>query len=196
MSSRTDEITLDDLREKFYYSEDSPSGLKFKKDVLSGRNYSVVKAFKGDNAGYRNSSLGWIARVKRVCMVVPRIIISLHQNELIPKTQVVDHLDGDRSNNKIENLRLVDTKTNCRNRTISKNNTTGTQGICIVNIRGYLYAQSKWCDIDGVVKRKYFSVLKHGVENALVFAKEHRASMMTRLNTLGAGYTERHLNGG
>jgi hypothetical protein len=43
----------------------------------------------------------------------------------------IDHIDGDRANNKIENLRLCDKTQNARNRKRCKRNTTGVKGVRI-----------------------------------------------------------------
>lgn len=41
----------------------------------------------------------------------------------------IDHINGDRSDNRIENLRVVSRAENCRNATISKSNTSGVTGV-------------------------------------------------------------------
>ena len=43
--------------------------------------------------------------------------------------EVVDHIDGNILNNKIENLRGCDTSRNAMNQTIAKNNTSGFKGV-------------------------------------------------------------------
>lgn len=42
----------------------------------------------------------------------------------------VDHVDGDRSNNRIKNLRLVNNQQNSMNQKIRRNNTSGVMGVC------------------------------------------------------------------
>ena len=42
----------------------------------------------------------------------------------------VDHRDGNKLNNRVENLRWIQNNENQRNRNISKNNTTGVKGVC------------------------------------------------------------------
>lgn len=46
-----------------------------------------------------------------------------------PRGQI-DHIDHDRSNNRLENLRLVSERGNSRNRRLSGRNTSGINGVC------------------------------------------------------------------
>lgn len=55
-------------------------------------------------------------------------IIFLYHNGYLPK--IVDHIDGNRSNNKIENLRSANDFQNSRNARLSKRNTSGIKGVC------------------------------------------------------------------
>ena len=43
----------------------------------------------------------------------------------------VDHIDGDRTNNSIKNLRAVSASENMKNKRISKNSTTGVNGVSL-----------------------------------------------------------------
>ena len=42
----------------------------------------------------------------------------------------IDHIDGDRSNNRFENLRDTDHRGNTRNAALRSDNTSGTTGVC------------------------------------------------------------------
>lgn len=42
----------------------------------------------------------------------------------------IDHINGDRSDNRISNIRNVDKPENARNKRISSRNTSGVQGVC------------------------------------------------------------------
>ena len=52
---------------------------------------------------------------------------------------LIDHLNGDRSDNRIDNLRSVDQVENARNIGLSKRNTSGVLGVSYCNTR------KKWC---------------------------------------------------
>ena len=47
-----------------------------------------------------------------------------------PLEKCIDHIDGDRANNKIDNLRLASYAQNCSNRVnLNRNNTSGVKGV-------------------------------------------------------------------
>jgi hypothetical protein len=61
-----------------------------------------------------------------------RLIYLLHFNNV---PDVIDHVDGNKSNNKIENLRPATKVQNGYNAKKWKNNTSGTKGVCFVRKR-------------------------------------------------------------
>jgi hypothetical protein len=68
-------------------------------------------------------------------------------------TENIDHINGNKSDNRIENLREATTSQNCHNRGLPKNNTSGLKGI--------RYKKNRWeasISIDG--KRKYLGRYK------------------------------------
>jgi hypothetical protein len=82
----------------------------------------------------------------------------------------------------------------------SKANTTGVTGVywdTKVHPTGRdstRYAVAQWVSLEGVRKKKCFSVKKLGEELAFLAACECRDKQMTLLNLQGAGYTDQHLN--
>lgn len=58
-----------------------------------------------------------------------RIIWEMHNGEIPEKIQI-DHIDGNKSNNKLSNLRLATPQQNQRNRGAYANNTSGFKGVC------------------------------------------------------------------
>ena len=110
------EVTLSRLHELFHYKD---GNLIWKIDK-SRR----VKA--GDIAGYLNK-LGYIdIGVDRKVYKAHRLIYFYH-NEHLPLS--IDHIDGNKSNNKIENLRSATTSQNAMNRKISIKNSSGIKGV-------------------------------------------------------------------
>ena len=71
--------------------------------------WSPVYLNKPDKLGYLR------VRFKGQKLPQHRIIYSLHTKQDIPVNRVIDHLDGDPSNNSVNNLRLVTTRENCQN---------------------------------------------------------------------------------
>lgn len=65
-------------------------------------------------------------------------IIFLYHHGYIPENQI-DHIDRNKLNNKIENLREVSITCNRRNMGVFKNNTSGIPGVLFLNGR------NKWC---------------------------------------------------
>lgn len=59
---------------------------------------------------------------------IHRLIWLMVYGEL-PQAMFIDHIDGDRTNNRLSNLRLSTRAQNVLNRAISKNNTTGFKGV-------------------------------------------------------------------
>lgn len=106
-----------------------------------------------DSIAYDSGRLFWAVRVSQRCPVgteiglsansdgyahvmysgvkykLHRVIWTLHNGQ-IPAGMQVDHMDGDRRNNSIENLRLVTPAGNAQNQTrASRNNETGLLGV-------------------------------------------------------------------
>jgi hypothetical protein len=71
-----------------------------------------------------------------------RIIFMMHHGYM---PQYVDHIDGNRQNNKIDNLRECTASFNNRNRGKTKRNTTGYKGVNLLNNGNKFYAML-WID--------------------------------------------------
>ncbi|MGE1562170.1 HNH endonuclease [Pantoea septica] len=89
------------------------------------------RLMKVDHRGYLRFSAGRFGMV-----IAHRAAWALHYGE-IPK-QHVDHIDGDKKNNRIENLRLCTHNQNQHNQGIRATNTSGYKGV------SFMKAINKW----------------------------------------------------
>lgn len=111
-------MTQEEANELFHYKDGL---LYWKKKAwktgpdLTGR---IAGAINGN--GYRH------VMVNRKIILQHRIIFLMHKG-YVPK--MIDHIDRNRLNNKIDNLREATARQNQANRKIGKNNTTGFMGV-------------------------------------------------------------------
>lgn len=127
------------------------------------KSYPFIKI---DNKQYGMHQLAWLYENGE--------LIIGHNNE---DGFVIDHIDGDVQNNRIDNLRKITLAENSRNRTISKNNKYGSQGIdfkektnrWVANIRfnyEFIYLGSYLTKDEAIAARQ-------GAERALGFHENH-----------------------
>lgn len=112
--------TQEELRRIFDYNPDS-GALVFK--TKRGKMNSGKQAGSIVGNGYMIVGLGG-----RNYQLVHRVIWSLVYGE-IPPDMVIDHLNGDRADNRISNLRVVSRADNLRNQKLRKDNKSGFPGI-------------------------------------------------------------------
>jgi hypothetical protein len=184
----------------FYYDESSPSRLRWKIEVRTGKDGRIRLKSVGDVAGSINDSgygRYWRTRLEGKDYAVHRIIWELVCGE-IPSGLEVDHKDGDSLNNSPSNLRTVDRTGNMRNKAMDRRNKSGVAGVCkeaqtrLNGVKSYFWVASAR-SLDGRRRmRKSFAVNAYGDECAFKMACEHREKMIEQLNKQGAGYTERH----
>ncbi len=173
------------IKDRLEYDETSPSGLRWKVSMKNG------KGVNSDFAGYKRPNGYWFTGVDKR-QYQNGLLVLLLNNHYPTDGDVVDHLDGNPSNNSIENLRFVNRAVNSRNRKLPSSNYTGVHGVYTQNDM----VCASWHDLSGALRRKYFSINKHGYEVALRLAIEFRQTQICALNESGAGYTSRHIIGG
>ena len=193
MTKRLDynEIPWEDI---VYYDETSPTFLRWKVDMFNGEYYKRPLVSCGDIAGgletagfHGYSTLSYKYKKWRI----QNIVWILHTKRF-DIDMFIDHVDGDRSNNNISNLREVTRAVNNRNHKKQSNNKTGVTGVLYREIKGKRYYVAIWNELTGLMKSKAFSVEKYGDELAFKFACEKRSYEIQKLNEQGAGYTVRH----
>lgn len=121
---KTEEITVERLRERLCFDTEGvlrwkgcPSMPKQWNSVWAGR-----EAFTAiDGRGYRHGSLD------RTYLRLHRVVWALHYGSW-PSGEI-DHIDGNRLNNRIENLRIASAGENQRNQRLHRNNTSGHVGV-------------------------------------------------------------------
>ena len=86
---------------------------------------------KGDSAGSKTSNGYMCLRLDKKTYQLHNIIWKMI-NGVDPNEQI-DHINHDKTDNRIENLREVSSKENCKNKSKQKNNTSGNPNIRILN---------------------------------------------------------------
>ena len=116
-------LSLNQVNELFRY-EPSSGKLFWKK-----RTARRIKV--GDEAGTFCKSTGYrMVFINRKGYLVHRIAILLATGACDPSKEV-DHIDHDRVNNRLNNLRIVDRINNMRNTGLGKTNKTGVIGVSL-----------------------------------------------------------------
>lgn len=114
--------------------------------------------YNGIAVGWKNPSGYFTVTLFGKYHLLHRIIWLYMVGEL---PNIIDHIDGDPSNNKWDNLRSVDSRDNMRNRKMSANNTSGIMGVVWDKTRG------KWRSAISVKRKNVhlgrFACIAHAV---------------------------------
>lgn len=99
---------------------------EYKEGVLYWKNPISSRTQKGQKAGTLSCRGYFQTCVNKKIILNHRIIFAMHYG-YFPK--IVDHIDGNKQNNTIENLREATHQENSRNQKISKTNTSGYKNV-------------------------------------------------------------------
>lgn len=103
-------------------------------------------------------------------------MVLFHRFILNPKkTKVVDHINHDTVDNRRENLRIVTTKENCENRSITKRNTSG-----VVEV-SWLSDKQKWMSQIGSNRQKIILGYFNSFEEAVKVRKKAEEELFTKI---------------
>lgn len=104
-----------------YYDETSKTGLRWKVDIYVGKTKNRKAISAGQEAGCLNKVSNYYqVRLNRTTYKVHRVIWALHYGEC--GAEQIDHINGIKTDNKIENLRLVDAFINAKNKIWNSSN--------------------------------------------------------------------------
>lgn len=161
-----------------YYYLDSNDILRYKHDGYLNRykaNDTVRYSVRG---GYKLIIVPTVRNKANGSTSVryAHIVWYFHGNT-IPKGMELDHIDGNRLNNSITNLRLVNRTKNNKNRKKRSDNTSGITGIC------WNKAHNAWC-IRRTVKGKRLATYRKDFEEA--------KKALAYFTSLDPDYTARH----
>lgn len=183
----------------FYYDETSPSGLRWL--INSG------KKFCGDVAGSKSWSdkektkpKCWDVRYNKKLYKAHRIIYEMLNEMNIDNKLVINHIDTNPFNNKIENLELISQDKNirkCKSHlgiSLQSNNSTGVNGVSVVKkdakVVSYVSSHRDYPDGKNVVF--HFSTSRYGEELAFLLASTCREFFIKKCNEKGADYAVFH----
>jgi hypothetical protein len=152
-------LLYSELSQYFYISETSESNLRWAIDRFNCSN--TLKAQKDSKAGTFSGATGWSVPFKGRYVKVHRVVWVLHnKTDLTDIDLVINHIDGNPSNNKIENLELCTQRVNVLKKTKHPRNTTGYVGVRLDDKRGRLGYIAKIIDKNGKEIKKHFSIRK------------------------------------
>jgi len=171
-------IDYNKFNELLYYDETSKSCLRWK--VNKG-----YKTKRGMEAGSQSNNY-WMVEVDGVSYCCHRIVYLLC-NKTLDETLVINHIDSNRSNNKIDNLSMISISENNRQSIVHTSNalrvtnTSGINGISERRTGKNLFAAFvEYYNIFGIKKTKTFSYKKYGKESAWKLAVDYRNSMIEK----------------
>ena len=131
----------------------------------------AIRIKKGDIVGNVREDTGYrVVSILDKKYTVHRLIFLYHHG-YIPK--MLDHIDGNKSNNKIENLRECNSYQNNQNAKRRKDNTSGTKGVYLLKTGKYA-KNNKWMAFFNSNKKRIYLGVFEKKEDAENIIREYR----------------------
>jgi len=163
----SEELTQERLKELFEYQPET--GLLINKVFRNSKALAGMEAGTIGGHGYRMVRIDWKPYHTH------RLIWLYHYGKW--PTHQIDHINGDKLDNRLENLRDVDQAENLKNRKIQSNNTSGTPGV------SWNKSDQKW----------YASIKVNGkTKNLGSFKEKERAIALRKAAEIDFGYHPNH----
>ena len=130
------------VKQRIYYKDGDPKNLsldnltlkrpsKFQPIEIDPLNGAITK--NGKNTGCYDHKGYHLVFFQGKQVFAHRLIFEIYHKTKIPEGMVINHINFDTSDNRIENLELVTQQQNMQYQQLSrKNNTTGFKGICFL----------------------------------------------------------------
>jgi hypothetical protein len=174
-AGRVKELNFEELNERLYVSNESKTGLKW-------RNTKSFRIKNGDDAGSSRVSNGktyYDVTINRKVYQAHRVVYLLAHGVLCSNL-VINHIDGDSTNNSISNLEAITQRENILKRKMSKNNLSGVNGVYARYHKGILKGfLAGFPTSSHKSKSKLFSLFKYtSEEECLAAAKSYQQSQI------------------
>lgn len=179
--------------EYFEYDESSPTFLRWRVERYGGADHNrILVVDVGDVAGCITVHGYGEVKLDGISYKVHRVIWEMFVGPL-KEGEDIDHKDGKRVNNRLDNLRICNDQINSQNRIKRRDNTSGETGVNYYrNKEGKEYWLARWTDTSGKERAKSFRIDVTGNDEAFSAAVAHRKKMIQTLIEQGQYYTERH----
>lgn len=142
-----------DVDKYIYYDETSPTCLRWKVNTKAMRR-------AGDVAGSTNGQYSCVG-INSKLYLCHRIVWVLFNGE-IPNGLIIDHIDSDRKNNKINNLQMITQSKNC----VKAKRCSGISGYRNISFRENGSIRVRYYE-NGIRKTKHFPTKNKDVESVL-----------------------------
>lgn len=153
------------IREDFEYHDGHLYRLKSSRNVKQGDSFGCLDGTDGYVVGfYRNRKTS------------EHRLVWEYFNGPIQDDLEIDHVNGIRDDNRIENLRLANRNQNCHNRKINANSVTGVKGVVIDNRKGGTYYKGR-VNYKGSRHAKIFPYTEEGLVLATSWVQAKRKEL-------------------